>query len=148
MHVGIHLSVASSFPVWSPNQDEYYKQWPVIRFSHVEGEGGHNPPLSPPPPPPPPDPPPPPPLCLPSRACLQAVDLFNKDNIHGKAPKSVSFVLNKFSQIANIESKLITYWHIGLNNLEMNSVPRVSQEGRLLPQCISANDVFIKRVQI
>ena len=38
-------------------------------------------------------------------------DPFNDDVIHRKALKSVSFVLNEFSQIGNIESKLTTYWH-------------------------------------
>ena len=36
---------------------------------------------------------------------------FNIDIIHKKALKSVSFVLKEFSQIANIEPKLTTYWH-------------------------------------
>ena len=40
-----------------------------------------------------------------------AIDPFNNDVIHGKALKSVSFVLNEFSQIANTESKLTTYWN-------------------------------------
>ena len=31
--------------------------------------------------------------------------------IRGKALKSVSFVLNEFSQIANTEPKLTTCWH-------------------------------------
>ena len=31
--------------------------------------------------------------------------------IYGKALKYVSFVLNKFSPIANIELRLNTYWH-------------------------------------
>ena len=33
----------------------------------------------------------------------------------------MSFVLNEFSQIANIEPKLTTYWH----NLEMSNVPTI-----------------------
>ena len=39
------------------------------------------------------------------------LDPFNNDVIHGKALESASFVLNKFSKIANIEPKLTTYWH-------------------------------------
>ena len=39
------------------------------------------------------------------------VDPFNNDIIRKKALKSVSFVLNKFSQMACIEPKLTTYWH-------------------------------------
>ena len=39
------------------------------------------------------------------------IDSFNNGVIRGKALKSVSFVLNEFSQIANIEPKLTTYWH-------------------------------------
>ena len=37
--------------------------------------------------------------------------MINNDVIRGKALKSGSFVLNEFSQIANIEPKLNTYWH-------------------------------------
>ena len=37
--------------------------------------------------------------------------LFNNDVIHRKALKSVSFVLNEFYQIVNIETKLTTNWH-------------------------------------
>ena len=40
-----------------------------------------------------------------------SIDTFNNDVIRGKALKSVSCVLNEFSQIVNIESKLTTYWH-------------------------------------
>ena len=35
----------------------------------------------------------------------------NNDVIRGKSLKSMSFVLNEFSQIANIDPKLTTYWH-------------------------------------
>ena len=42
---------------------------------------------------------------------VQCIDPFDNDIIRVKALKSVSFVLNKFSQIANIESKLTTHWH-------------------------------------
>ena len=40
-----------------------------------------------------------------------SIDTFNNDVIRGKALKSVSCVLNEFSQIVNIEPKLTTYWH-------------------------------------
>ena len=43
----------------------------------------------------------------------------DNDIIYRKALKSVSFVLDEFSQIANIEPKLTTYWHKKVNNLEM-----------------------------
>ena len=39
------------------------------------------------------------------------IDSFNNGVIRGKALKYVSFVLKEFSQIANIEPKLTTYWH-------------------------------------
>ena len=71
---------------------------------------------------------------------------FNNDAICGKALKSVSFVLYKFSQIANIEPKLTTYWHKRANNLEMSSVSTISHKERLLPQCYSMKDVIIQRV--
>ena len=45
-------------------------------------------------------------------------DPFNNDIIRGKALKSMSFVLNEFSQIANIEPKLPTYWHKRGDQLE------------------------------
>ena len=66
------------------------------------------------------------------------------------------FVLNKFSQIANIEPKLTT---IGLINLELSCVSKymrapnlhktmqlliISHEERLLPLCFSVNDFVIK----
>ena len=44
------------------------------------------------------------------------IDPFDNDIIRVKALKSVSFVLNKFSQIANIEPKLTTHWHKRVNN--------------------------------
>ena len=40
-----------------------------------------------------------------------SIDPFNNDIIRRKALKSVSFVLNEFSLIANIEPKLTIYWH-------------------------------------
>ena len=40
------------------------------------------------------------------------INAFNNDDVTcGKALKSASFVLSKFSQIVNIETKLTTYWH-------------------------------------
>ena len=39
------------------------------------------------------------------------IDPFNNDVIPGIALKSVRFVLNEVSQIANIEPKLTIYWH-------------------------------------
>ena len=39
------------------------------------------------------------------------IDPFNNDVTRGKALTSMSFVLNKFSLIANVEPKLTTYWH-------------------------------------
>ena len=39
------------------------------------------------------------------------IDPSNNDIICVKAPKSVTFVLNEFSQITNIEPKVTTYWH-------------------------------------
>ena len=39
------------------------------------------------------------------------IDPFSNDVIRGKALKCVNFVLNEFSQRANIEPKLTTYWH-------------------------------------
>ena len=57
----------------------------------------------------------------------------------------MSFVLNKFSQIADIKPKPTTYiWHKRVNNLEMSSVPMISHEVRLLLQCFFANDIIIK----
>ena len=41
------------------------------------------------------------------------IDPFNNDVNRGKPLKYVHFVLNKVSQIANIESKLTTYWDKG-----------------------------------
>ena len=73
------------------------------------------------------------------------IDPFSNYDIYGKTLTSVSFDFNEFSQIANIESKLTTYWHKGVNNLELlSSVSTISHEGRLLPQCFSANVVIIK----
>ena len=48
-------------------------------------------------------------------------DLFNNEVIHGRALKSVSFVLCEISQRANMEAKLTT-WKKRVNNLEMSSV--------------------------
>ena len=56
----------------------------------------------------------------------------------------MSFVLNEFSQTANIECKLTTYGTKGVNNLEMSSVSTISHEERLLPQRFFVNDVFLK----
>ena len=39
------------------------------------------------------------------------IDTFNNDIFRGKALKSLSFVLREFSQIANIEPTLTTYWY-------------------------------------
>ena len=39
------------------------------------------------------------------------IDPFNNDVIRGKVLKSVGLVLNEFSQRANVEPKLTTYWH-------------------------------------
>ena len=39
------------------------------------------------------------------------IDPINNDVIPGKILKYMSFVLNEFSQIANIESHLTTYWY-------------------------------------
>ena len=61
------------------------------------------------------------------------IDPLNNDVICGKALKSVSFVLNEFSQIANIEPRLTTYGTKGVNNLEMRSVSTISHEVRLFP---------------
>ena len=47
-----------------------------------------------------------------NRVIVDTIHPFNSDVICGKALKYVSFVLsNEFSQIANIEPKLTTYWH-------------------------------------
>ena len=73
---------------------------------------------------------------------------FNNDAICGKALKSVSFVLYKFSQIANTEPELTTV-HIGtkgVHNLDTSSVSMISHQERLLPQCYSAKDLIIQRV--
>ena len=67
---------------------------------------------------------------------------LNNDVIRGKALKSVGFVLNDFSQIANIEPTLTTYIDTkGVNNLEMSSVSTISNKERF--QCFSAKDVNI-----
>ena len=39
------------------------------------------------------------------------IDTSNNDIFRGKALKSLSFVLSEFSQIANIEPTLTTYWY-------------------------------------
>ena len=71
---------------------------------------------------------------------------FNNYVILRKALKSMSLVLNEFSQIANIEPKLTTYWNKGVNNLEMSSVSMMSHEERQLTQCFSVSDIIIKKV--
>ena len=78
------------------------------------------------------------------------IDPFNNDVIHGKALKYVSFVLNKFSQIATIEPKLTTYWHKRGEQVRNEYTTHylysstISHEVRLLPQCFF--DVIIKKV--
>ena len=54
----------------------------------------------------------------------------------------MSFVLNEFSQIVNIEPKLTTQCLKRRAQLEMSSVSMINHEERLLPQCFSANDVI------
>ena len=39
------------------------------------------------------------------------IESFGNDIICGKALKSVTLVLNEFSQIVNTEPELTTYWH-------------------------------------
>ena len=64
--------------------------------------------------------------------CIYLYIPFNNDIIRGKALKSVRFVVNDFSQIANIEPKLTTYWHKTgeQTDLEMSSVSTISHEER------------------
>ena len=71
--------------------------------------------------------------CLPIVSQNFIIDIFgpfNNDDICRKALKSVSFVLNKFSQITN-------YYKLVLKgeNQEMSSVSPVTHEERLFPQC-------------
>ena len=56
------------------------------------------------------------PLTQREKLLARVIDPFNNDIICGKALKYVSFVLNKFSQIANVEPKLTTYWYKGADN--------------------------------
>ena len=79
---------------------------------------------------------------------LAFIDPFNNDVVRWKALKSVSFVLNEFSQTANIECTLTTYGTKEVNNLEMKSVSTISHEERLLLQHFSVNDVILKRIYI
>ena len=76
--------------------------------------------------------------CFTDFGTVPSTDPFNNDVIRGKALNSVSFVLNEFYQIANVEPKLTTYYHKRVNNLEMSGVSTISHEERLLPQCFSA----------
>ena len=61
------------------------------------------------------------------KSCLQTP--FNNDVTHRKALESMSFVLSKFSQIANIGKERV-----------------IHHEVRLFPQCFFANGVIIKRI--
>ena len=51
----------------------------------------------------------------------------------------MSFILSEFSQIANIEPKLTTYWH--KRGEELSSVSTISHKVKVLPQCFSVNYV-------
>ena len=54
--------------------------------------------------------------------------------------KSVSFVLNQFSQTVNIELDWLHIGTKGVNNLEMSSVSMISHEERLLQHWVYTAD--------
>ena len=72
---------------------------------------------------------------------------FNNNIIRRKALKSVSFVLNEFSQIANIyRTKLTINWHKRGEQLINEKCIYDKSYERLLAQYFSTNDIIIKRV--
>ena len=80
------------------------------------------------------------------RYATSCIDPFDNDIIRVKALKSVSFVLDKFSQIANIEPKLTTHWHKRSEQLRQSkrgNTRNVSQHTLYGVQHIHVNLTFI-----